>query len=67
MKSVIALLFCATVITSCGKMKCKESPKDDCFCTMEYNPVCGCNDVTYGNACTANCNGITEYIQGECP
>lgn len=25
------------------KSNCTESPKQDCICTMDYKPVCGCN------------------------
>lgn len=45
---------------------CVEDVQEDCFCTQQYDPVCGCNEVTYGNACMAECAGITDYIQGEC-
>jgi hypothetical protein len=45
---------------------CVEKIKEDCFCTMDYNPVCGCNNKTYGNACSAACHGITNYKTGEC-
>ena len=35
--------------------------------TADYTPVCGCDGVTYGNACAAiNWNGITDYTLGEC-
>ena len=39
---------------------------DDSICTEEYQPVCGCNQVTYGNDCYAENNGVTEWTEGEC-
>ena len=52
---------------SCTKEDCKENVKEDCVCTMQYDPVCGCNQKTYSNACMAQCHGITKYVKGECP
>jgi hypothetical protein len=34
---------------------------------LQYDPVCGCNNKTYGNACAAECSGIKKYTKGECP
>ena len=45
---------------------CIPDPQPDCICTEEYNPVCGCDDQVYSNACEAECNGIFSYTLGPC-
>jgi hypothetical protein len=69
-KTYLSLLLLGTLlflIMSCGKeSNCVEVLKPDCICTMQYDPVCGCNDKTYGNACVAECAGIKSYTKGEC-
>lgn len=50
-----------------GAHYCTEEEKSAEVCTMEYNPVCGDNGKTYGNACSACSSGEIEfYVQGEC-
>ena len=36
------------------------------ICTMEYAPVCGIDDKTYGNACMARGARVTIAHDGEC-
>ena len=35
-------------------------------CTMDYNPVCGCNKKTYSNACLAEASGVLTWTMGDC-
>jgi hypothetical protein len=66
----IVLFFLVTQFVGCKATQseeCKEIVKEDCMCTRQYDPVCGCNKKTYGNSCEAECHGITNYTKGACP
>ncbi|MGB4885218.1 MAG: Kazal-type serine protease inhibitor [Ferruginibacter sp.] len=67
----IFLLIIAAFLLSCKGTKlptedCAGEKFKDCVCSMQYDPVCGCDGKTYGNACVANCEGIKFYTKGPC-
>lgn len=56
--------FCHRETGSCdGAGVCKLRPE---VCTMDYTPVCGCDDKIYGNLCGAYAKGMSVSYLGEC-
>jgi hypothetical protein len=42
---------------------CRKKPE---ICTLDYTPVCGCDNKTYANACRAAAAGVSVASEGEC-
>ena len=38
----------------------------DAICFFIYDPVCGCDNVTYSNSCYAENSGVLSWVNGEC-
>lgn len=61
------VLFCGHAVVQGQGCVDPELINPDALCTLEYNPVCGCNGVTYDNSCIAiNFGGVTSYESGPC-
>ena len=50
----------------CNNTECVAELDPNCFSIDLWDPVCGCDGVTYSNSQDAACNNIFEYTLGEC-
>ncbi|MGA9520894.1 MAG: Kazal-type serine protease inhibitor domain-containing protein [Myxococcaceae bacterium] len=59
---------CIMQEVQCKKAPCNDVPScvEPRFCPQHYQPVCGSNGVTYGNACQASAAGRISWTEGEC-
>ena len=81
-KITLSIVVIILVFISCEKEQnnCVQAPvnnNEPCIdsslidgtsaCLDIYEPVCGCDGVTYGNSCYATIfYGVSSYVEGEC-
>lgn len=42
-----------------------QQQNEECICPAIFDPVCGCNGVTYSNSCFASCE-VRSWSEGAC-
>ena len=58
--------FCSVPIGKCDIGEAGTCQAKPTVCTMQYDPVCGCDREIHGNACVANGSGVNVWHEGEC-
>ena len=65
----LSLLAVVLLLWGCGEEDdCIDQSKiqEDAGCIEVYEPVCGCDGETYGNACKASIHGVKTWEEGPC-
>ena len=60
---LLMLYACLKAEEDCEAIATQDS---SLVCIELYEPVCGCNNITYSNACIAESWGINQFSKGAC-
>lgn len=75
---IAVMLVTGFISASCSKKSDDQKPRQSSDCihktkatnqpcyTLRYDPVCGCNNITYATPCDAKNAGVIRYVKGEC-
>tara|TARA_Y100001935_G_scaffold199931_1_gene168220 strand:- start:202 stop:420 length:219 start_codon:yes stop_codon:yes gene_type:complete len=69
----LLLVFISLGFFSCDNSNdnidvCVDKSKIDLdgVCITVYEPVCGCDKITYTNSCKSQNAGVVSWVDGEC-
>lgn len=66
LSAFLLLCLCSPACNNTEENLCELGPALPILCISVFDPVCGCNEITYGNECLATVAGVHSFTPGEC-